>query len=416
MRAKIAYIMSRFPHLPETFILREMIAMEMQGWEIALYPLIAQDQPVVHAEAQAWLKRAHCLPWLSLDIQAANLRLLAARPRRFVSLWFRVVWENRASLKFLLRAVILFPKAVRMAEQMQQEGISHIHAHYATHPALAAWLIHELVGISYSITVHAHDIFVEKAMLATKLQDAAFIVAISDYNREYLTRQIGISSAKKIHVVHCGIDPAIYKAHAHPPVSSEPLEIISIGSLQPYKGMRYLIEACALLRARGLPFHCRIIGDGEEMPGLQRMIVDRKLELYVDLMGALTQAEVARLLPDAHCYVQPSIVTPSGKMEGIPVSIMEAFASGLAVVATEISGIPELVHPGVTGYLVPPADPPALADALTTVYRNPVESARMVKAGKALVAKEFNIDHSARQLSALFEQFLGQTGAPHLNS
>jgi len=216
--------------------------------------------------------------------------------------------------------------------------------------------------------------------------------------------------------VHCGIDPAIYKAHAHPPVSSEPLEIISIGSLQPYKGMRYLIEACALLRARGLPFHCRIIGDGEEMPGLQRMIVDRKLESCVELLGAKTQAEVARLLPGAHCYVQASIVTPSGKMEGIPVSIMEAFASGLVVVATGISGIPELVRPGVTGYLVPPADPPALADALTTVYRNPVESARMVKAGQALVAKEFNIDHSARQLSVLFEQFLCQTGAPHFNS
>jgi len=416
MRAKIAYIMSRFPHLSETFILREMIAMEMLGWEIALYPLISQHQPIVHAEAQAWSRRAHRLPWLSGDILAANLRQLTMRPRRYVSLWVRVGWENRASLKFLLRAVILFPKAVRMAEQMQQEGISHIHAHYATHPALVAWLIHELVGISYSITVHAHDIFVEKAMLATKLRDAAFIVAISDYNRKYLTRQIGISIAEKIHVVHSGIDPAIFKAQAHPHISSEPFEIISIGSLQSYKGMRYLIEACDLLRARGLPFHCRIIGDGEEMPGLQRMIVDRKMESCVELLGALTQAEVAVLLPGAHCYVQPSIVTPSGKMEGIPVSIMEAFASGLAVVATEISGIPELVHPGVTGYLVPPADPPALADVLTTVYRNPVESARMVKSGKALVAKEFNIDHSARQLSALFEQFLGQTGAPHLNS
>ena len=146
------------------------------------------------------------------------------------------------------------------------------------------------------------------------------------------------------------------------------------------------------------------------------MIVDRKLESCVELMGAKTQAEVARLLPGAHCYEQSSIVTPSGKMEGIPVSIMEAFASGLAVVATEISGIPELVRPGVTGHLVPPADPQALADAMSNVYMDPIGVARMVKAGQALVTKEFNIEHSARQLSALFEQFLGQTGAPHLNS
>ena len=408
--------MSRFPHLPETFILREMIAVEALGWEIALYPLIAQDQPVVHAEAQEWLKRAHRLPWLSRDILAANLRQLISRPRRYVSLWFRVVWENRTSLKFLLRAVMLFPKVVRMAEQMQQEGVSHIHAHYATHPALAAWLIHEMVGISYSITVHAHDIFVDKAMLAAKLRDATFIVAISDYNREYLTREVGASSAGKIHVVHCGIDPAIYKTRAYPPASHEPFEIISVGSLQPYKGMRYLIEACTLLRERGLPFHCRIIGDGEERTSLQRMIVDRKLESCVALLGARTQAEVARLLPGARCYVQASIVTPSGKMEGIPVSIMEAFASGLAVVATEISGIPELVHPGVTGCLVPPADPLALADALTAVHENPVEASRMAEAGRALVAKEFDINHSARQLSALFEQFLGRADTPDLIS
>jgi glycosyltransferase involved in cell wall biosynthesis len=99
-------------------------------------------------------------------------------------------------------------------------------------------------------------------------------------------------------------------------------------------------------------------------------------------------------------------------MEGIPVSIMEAFASGLAVVATEISGIPELVRPGVTGYLIPPADPPALADAMSNVYMDPIGVARMVKAGQALVTKEFNIEHSARQLSALFEQFLCQARVP----
>ncbi len=405
-RAKIAYIVSRFPHLPETFILREMVAMEAQGWEIELYPLILQHQPVVHPEAQAWSARAHHFSWLSFDILAANLCQLSAHPLRTVGLWFRVVLENRASLKFLLRAVALFPKAVRMAEQMQREGVAHIHAHYASHPALAAWLIHQLTGISFSVTVHAHDIFVDKAMLSTKLHAAAFIVAISDYNREYLARAVDISLKDKTHVVHCGIEPAIYKPRARLLAGNEPFEIISIGSLQPYKGMRYLIEACVLLRERGLPVHCRIIGEGQERSLLERMIADHDLSLYVELLGARMQAEVAQLLSSAHCYVQPSVVTPSGKMEGIPVAIMEAFASGLPVVATQLSGIPELVRPGVTGYLVPPADPRSLADTLAAVYENPKEAARMAQAGLRLVLKDFRIDKSAKQITDLLEHCL----------
>jgi len=416
MRAKIAYIMSRFPHLPETFILREMIAMEELRWEIALYPLIRQNQSLVHAEAEVWVERAHYLPWLSLDILAANLRQFIKRPRRYNSLWWRVVWENRSSPKFLLRAMLLFPKTVRIAEQMMQDGVVHIHAHYASHPALAAWLIHRLTGISFSVTVHAHDIFTEKAMLATKMREAAFIVAISDYNRQYLIREVGAALAVKIHVVHCGIEPVLYVEQAPPRNGNEPFQIISIGSLQPYKGMRYLIEACAILRVRGVPFHCRIIGGGEEQPFLQQMIAERGLAADMELLGARTQTEVAALLRSAHCYVQSSVVTPSGKMEGIPVSIMEAFASGLPVVASELSGIPELVRPGVTGLLVPPADPLALANALITFYENPREAARMAQAGRALVAKEFDIHHSAVQLSALFEQLLGQGDFPDLIS
>jgi len=406
MRAKIACIMSRFPHLPETFILREMIAVEAQGWDIELYPLIVQKQTVVHAEAQAWLERVHHIPWFSTDVLTANLRQLTTLPRRYISLWFRIVWENRTNLKFLLRAVILFPKAVRMAEQMQKEGVVHIHAHYATYPALVAWLIHELTGINYSVTVHAHDIFVSTAMLATKLREATFVVAVSNFNREYLIRVIGERIARKTFVVHCGIDPIMYSSRTRLHGDTEPFEIISVGSLQPYKGMRYLIEACALLRERGFPFHCSIIGDGEERPGLQRLITDRKLASCVELMGSKTQAEVAQFLPSAHCYVQPSVVTRSGKMEGIPVSIMEAFASGLPVIATELSGIPELVQPGVTGYLVPPADAMALADALVAVCMNPGEATRLAKAGRELVLQEFRVDNSARQLSDLLERSL----------
>lgn len=404
MKRRIAYIMSRFPHLPETFILREMQAMENLGWDIALYPLIRQNQPVVHPQAQPWIPRARRLNFISPAIIAANARALCQRPRVYGGLWWRTLGENRSSPNFLIRAAVLMPQAVYAARLMQREGIVHIHAHYATHPALMAWIIHHLTGISYSITVHAHDIFVRTAMLATKLRDASFIAAISDYNRNHIVRLVGEWVCAKTHLVHCGIAPEEYTPRTQPHQVGERFEIISVGSLQAYKGHRYLIEACARLRAAAIPFHCRIIGDGAERARLMRLIAERNLGDQVELLGAQTQDRVAQLLPTAHCYVQPSIVAPSGKMEGIPVSLMEALACHLPVIATAISGIPELVRPAETGELVPPADADALADALIRVYCHPALAWMRAHAGRELVLREFDLQTNVRQLDALMER------------
>ena len=377
--------------------------LERQGWIIALYPLIVQTQDVVHAEAQPWLSRVRTVPfisWLGLRI---NARALFRQPLRYIAVLLRTIWENRTNVKFLIRAMVLFPKAVQMAHWMQRENVTHLHAHYASHPALAAWIIHQLTGLSYSVTVHAHDIFVRHEMLATKLADATFIVAISEYNRAYLSQTISSAVAEKTHIIHCGIVPDNYKENKNAPQSANSFEIISIGSLQPYKGQSFLIEACAMLRSDGIPVHCRIIGGGEEQPKLEHLIAVYALEDVVTLLGPQPQEMVAHLLPTAQCYVQPSIITSTGKMEGIPVSLMEALASALPVIATNISGIPELIRPAETGYLVPPADTVALARALKTVYDNPSHAAKLALAGQALVQKEFNLLRNTNQLAQLFE-------------
>jgi colanic acid/amylovoran biosynthesis glycosyltransferase len=401
---KIAYLMSRFPHLPETFILREMIELERQGWQIALYPLIRQEIAVIHPEVELWLPRIRPLPFMAPEVLGTNIQALLRNPFRYLGLWAKTLWENRHSSDFFIRALALFPKAVYAAKRMQQEKITHIHAHYATYPALVAWLIHQLTGISYSITVHAHDIFVDRTMLAPKLAAAAFIVAISEYNRDYLAQHIGEWVRLKTHVVHCGIEPEKYVPRLNGTGWQERFELVSIGSLQPYKGQSYLIEACALLKARGIPVHCCIIGGGEEQARLEKLIAQLNLQTTVELAGPQPQEEVARLLSTAHCYVQPSIITPSGKMEGIPVALMEALATSLPVVATAISGIPELIYPGKTGYLVPPADATALAAALAEVYTAPAEAIRLGKAGRELVLKEFELKMNVSLLAQLLAE------------
>lgn len=400
---KIAYVMSRFPHLPETFILREMNALVEDGWPIALYPLVLQEQAVVHSEAQVWLSKARRLPFFSWGVVKANGRFFLKSPRQFLTIWVRTIKENLKSLNFLIRAIALLPKAAYAAQLMQQEGIQHIHAHYATHPALVAWVIHQLTGIPYSMTVHAHDIFVRTAMIETKLRDAVFIAAISEFNRAYLAKLVGEWVTEKIPVVHCGIVPENYQAHTNSLKAGQPIEIITIGSLQPYKGQTYLIEACARLRERQIPFRCRIIGEGEERPNLEKQIAAYQLESQVELLGAKTQEEVAQLLASAHCYVQPSIITPAGKMEGIPVSIMEAMACQLPVIASQLSGIPELVRPNETGYLVPPTDATALATALADMYNNYEKAVALAENGRKLVLEQFELRANVRQLSQLFQ-------------
>ena len=383
--------------------MREMIHLEKLGWEVELYPLIIQRQEVIHEEARPWLARAHGVPWISGSLLLANVRTLLRRPGQYLSLFGKVIGENLGSAKFLARALLLFPRAVWMADQFKGQGIRHIHAHYATHPALVAWLIHQLTDIPYSVTVHAHDIFVDKSMLATKLHDSVFISSISEFNRQYLVDLLGPWVQAKTEIVRMGIDPNYYQnGKRNQNGVTRRLEIMSVGSLQPYKGHIYLLKACAELKQRGVPFHCRIVGGGDLRSLLERAIQEFELEGFLELMGPRTQEEVSRLLRTANCYVQPSVITSTGKMEGIPVALMEAMMSRVPVVATSISGVPELVRPGETGWLIPPEDSEAMADVLEAIYKNPAEAERRAELGHQWVLDEFELSSNVRKLASLF--------------
>jgi glycosyltransferase involved in cell wall biosynthesis len=381
-----------------------MIYLERLGWKVELYPLILQHQEVIHEEARPWLQRAHTVPWLSLRVLKANFTRLFQHPGQYFSLLGRVIRENLSSPKFLARALLLFPRAMWMADDFTKQGIDHIHAHYATHPALVAWLINQVTGISYSVTVHAHDIFVDKPMLATKLHDSMFISSISEFNRRYLVDLLGSWVQDKTEIVRMGVDPSYYPdGKKVGNGSARKLEILSVGSLQPYKGHVYLVKACALLKQREIPFRCRIVGGGDLYDLLHRTIQENQLEGLVELLGPRTQAEVSSLLRTANCYVQPSVITSTGKMEGIPVALMEAMICGIPVVATSISGVPELVRPGETGWLVPPEDITALADALSGIYADPAEADRRAELGHQWVMDEFEISSNVRKLASLFD-------------
>ena len=196
VRAPIAVLVSRFPLITETFILREIIELERQGQGVVLVPMIRESPAVVHEEAKPWIARAVYTPWLSTQIVAANLRAIATKPVTYLSLLLWVLPR--------LKALALFPKSVYLAECLRRMDVGHLHAHFATHPATMARIISRLTGIPFSFTAHAHDIFLDRALLREKIRDAAFIRSISQFNCAFL-ENLYAEARGKIEVVHVGV-------------------------------------------------------------------------------------------------------------------------------------------------------------------------------------------------------------------
>jgi glycosyltransferase involved in cell wall biosynthesis len=406
----IAYLMSRFPKVSETFILYEILELERLGMQVEIFPLVHELENVAHPEAQALVDRAHYSRLAAPAVLAAQFYWLFKRPAAYLRTWWQSIRGNLGSRKFLIRAVAIVPQAALFARQMEALSVKHIHAHYATHPALAAYVIHQLTGLPYSITAHAHDIYVERPMLEEKIRAASFVVAISEYNKRLLGELYGNAAAEKTIVIHCGIDPAVFQPR---PVKerSGPFTIVCVASLQDYKGHPYLVDACAQLKAQGLDFRCLCIGEGEDRPQIEAQIARHGLHDYVQLLGQQPRNRVSELLAQADVMVLPSVVTASGKKEGIPVALMEALAMELPVVATAISGVPELIEDGKTGLLAPERDSQALAMALQRLCHEPELGKQFAAAGRDKVLREFNLHINTAALSNLLvHDWSGTTG------
>ncbi|HEX8620125.1 MAG TPA: glycosyltransferase family 4 protein [Thermoanaerobaculia bacterium] len=402
--------MSRFPTVTETFILREMIEMERQAQPVRLVPMLRENPPVIHEEAKPWTARALYTTYISGAIVAANVRTLLRRPFTYLSLLARLVAGTILRPATLVRTVAIFPKSVFLAQELQREGLKHIHAHYATHPATMALIIAALSNITFSFTVHAHDIQVDRSLLRWKLRETRFVRSISDFNKRFLERLYpNETRGGKIIVVHVGIEPSTYEDRARrlvPIASAAPAatpKILCVAAHRPYKGLPVLIDACRILRDQGVKFHCDVVGHGPMKEELEQMIRERNVGDVLNLAGPRPQDEVARMMAESTLFVLPSIIASDGQMEGIPVALMEAMASGRAVVSTAISGIPELVEHGVNGLLVKPGDAEELANAMRTLLADPQRAKEMGVRGQQKVRAEFTIQDCVAQLVSRLE-------------
>jgi colanic acid/amylovoran biosynthesis glycosyltransferase len=409
-KIKVAYITSRFPKITETFILYEMLAVKKQGVQIELYPFIRERTDLIHPEANQFVDQAHFQPFISWPILRSHLFYLHQKPRTYLDALWKILSKNWGSLRFFSRALAVFPVSVYLSKLMEAEGIQHIHAHFSDHPAAAGYVIHRLTDIPFSFTAHGSDLHRDRHMLCEKTAEADFVVTISEYNKKIILSECGEENIDKVIVVHCGVDTEFFKPRPeYSPCpdeteSKENMTIMCIGTLHEVKGQTYLIEACKILRERGVNFTCHFVGDGPDWRCLTQQVTGAGLEDQVKFHGRLTRDEVVRLLRMADVLVAPSVRSKDGRREGIPVVLMEAMSSGLAVVASDISGIPELIESGKTGLLVPPRDEQSLAGALRCLYFNKPLRRGLGEAARLRVIQDFQLDRNASTLVELFKK------------
>jgi len=290
--------------------------------------------------------------------------------------------------------LVVFPMSVYFARVMADRGVTHVHAHFANHPTTVARAVATLLGVPFTFTGHAWDIFVpaNQIGLADKIAAAAAVVTCTEFNRRLLHELVPPAQHAKIAVCYHGLTLPV-----GPRPEREADLIVAVGRLKQKKGFHQLVAACAELARDDVRFRCVIIGEGEEQSSLADAITRARVRGRVTLAGALPHREVMDWIARAAVFALPSTIGKDASMDGIPNVILEAFAVETPVVSTRLSGIPEVVRDGETGVLVAPDDPHALAAALRDVLAHPETHHARARRGRDLIAASFNLDRNVRR-------------------
>ncbi len=397
----LGYLISCFPGLTTTFVYREVAELRRQGANVALFSIHRPENAGLSPESRPFLKETcYLLPAPLLGLLTSNLYYLVSRPLTYLSLLSKVL-RSGESPRGTWRSLMHLGIGAYAARVMARQKIRHIHAHFAANAASVALFASRLMDASFSFTAHAFDLFAERLLLAEKVRAARFVVTISEYNRRFLAGYVP-GTEDKIQVVHCGIDPSEHCPAGRTGIVRKP-EILSIGQLVEKKGFGYLLDCLKILAEEGVPFHCTIVGGGYLKERLERKVFDYGLEHLVHMTGPVYQEVARSYLSIADIFVLACVVAGNGDRDGIPVALMEAMATGIPVVATSVSGIPELVQHGETGLLVPERDAAALATALRQLVTSAELREELGANGRETVIQDFNVAKSARQLIGLFE-------------
>ncbi len=392
-RPHFACFFERFPSFTQTFVAREVMEMERQGRRVELYSARGvSDEAVRHFPAEL-VGRTTVLPGgevLRREVEA--LKVAGALPPAAVMTLRE--WGTRPDKGRLY-------EALWTGHRLREAGVGHVHTHFAGLGARTCWWMRQFFGLSYSITGHANDLFCPEGETLVTLEhlveDAAAVVAVSDFTQEWLRGKFP-ASARRIYRVYNGLDLGpLEEVAGRTEKDAVPL-VVSVGRLIEKKGYADLIRACGVLMREGVEFRCVIAGEGPLAGELAARIAEEGLGAVVALAGPLAQEAVGALLARARVFALPCVVEADGGMDVLPTVLMEAMAAGVPCVSTRLAGVPEMVVDGETGRLTAPGDVTALAAALREFLSNEAVAKRMGVAGQVLARGRFSLDVTGGQL------------------
>ncbi len=393
----IGYVLKVFPRVSETFVINEIRILEQMRGGLTVFSLHRPEAEVRHGILRDLTSPLHYVEGATeptpRESRKATGRLMEH---------FDIAEADRALL--LPRRYVRL--AMALAGMVKESRIRHLHAHFASRSAHVAALAAALARCSYSVTAHAKDIYhceVDPAVLRWKLAHASFVVTVTDYNKRHLDELLGDSAGARCVVrVYNGID--LSRFVAAPYAAARPGRIVAVGRLVPKKGFDVLIEACHLLRRRGVAFTCEIFGSGAGETSLREQVERSGLRSLVSLPGSLTTEEVGERLREAAVVALPCVVDTQGNVDALPTVLLEAMGTARPVVSTRLSGIPEIVADGETGLLVPPRDAAQLADALQALLSDPARAGEMGRAGRQRAERLFDLRTNAAAVGRLMRR------------
>lgn len=396
----IAYLTGEYPKVSHTFILREIAALRAQSVRVlACTVRRAADKDVVGDDQQAEAAATFCIVEHAKKaphrLIGAHLVALARSPLRWFSA-LSLAWRTRPpGMKASLWQLFYFAEAGLLAQHLRRNGVVHLHNHFGNSSCSVAMLTSAISGIPFSFTLHGPAEFYAPTWwrLDEKISRASFVVCISHFARSQAMAFSDPAHWDKLKIVHCGVMPATHGQHPHEKRGNS---LLFVGRLAAVKGVPLLLEAVAAIRKAHPEVRLTVVGDGPDRDALERHAKALGVSDVVTFSGYQPQDAVTRLMDRADVVVLPSFA------EGVPVVLMEAMASRLPVIASQIAGVPELVEDGVSGFVVRPGDLKSLTGRIGQLLSDPALCARMGAAGRRKVEAEFDVDAEAARLATLF--------------
>ena len=397
---KVAYVINQYPHVSHAFIRREIAALEALGVTVARFSGRPPPVALVDPDDRAEQTKTRVLLGAGAAVALARATLAAAlgAPGAWVRALRAAVRLGRRSERGVLRHLVYLAEACLLVQWLRAEGgVRHVHAHFGTNPAALVMLARLLGGPPYSFTVHGPEEFDNPLGLSLpeKIEHAAAVVAVSSFGRSQLYRWIPHTAWPKVHVVRCGVDAAFLAGGPQPVADNR--RLVCVGRLCEQKGQLLILDALAVLAREGVAFELVLAGDGPMRAEVERRVRELDLGARVRITGWISNEIVRKELLEARVLLLPSFA------EGLPVVLMEALALGRPAISTFVAGIPELVEPGVSGWLVAAGSVPAIVEAARRALETPpAELERMGRAGAAAVAARHDARTEAARLADIF--------------